>query len=205
MRLTFVHTAQVHCATFDGLRDRITPETQLDHIVRADWLARAQGGIDDTLTQEITQSIQAIETPVICTCTTLGEVAEAAGAIRIDRPMMRRAAETWGDILLVFTLKSTEAPSTALLRDELDRAGNPRQIVPLLLDRHWPLFEDGRPHAFARAIASDVRSAVTQRPGLKAIVLAQASMAGAAVLLSDLPIPVLSSPVLALKEGLARL
>ena len=205
MHLTCLHTAHVHCATFDGLRDRIAPETPLTHIVRKDWLARAQTGIDDALREEITETIQGIDTPVICTCTTLGEIAEAAGAIRIDRPMMHRAAENTGDILLVFCLASTEAPSHTLLQQELDAADSPHTIAPLLLDRLWPLFEQGRPHAFARGIAAEIRTALSQRPGIRAVVLAQASMAGAASLLSDLPIPVLSSPVLALKEGLARL
>lgn len=205
MHLTCLHTAQVHCATFDGLRDRIAPEAQIDHVVHKDWLERAQGGIDDKLRQEVIQAIEAIQTPVICTCTTLGEIAEAAGAIRIDRPMMRRAAENWGDILLAYCLRSTEGPSTALLQDEMDKAGNPYQIAPLLLDRHWHLFEEGHPHAFARGIANDIRAALSQRSGIRAVVLAQASMAGSAMLLSDLDIPVLASPVLALKEGLARL
>ncbi len=205
MHLTCLHTAQVHCATFNSLRDRITPGTRLEHIVRREWLERAQDGVDDTLRSEITDQIKALRGPVICTCTTLGDIAEAAGAIRIDRPMMHRAAENWGDILLAYCLKSTEGPSTSLLRQEMDNEGNPYNIVPLHLGRHWHLFEEGEPHAFSRAIAKDIRAAYGQRSGIKAVVLAQASMAGAAVLLSDLPAPVLSSPVLALKEGLARL
>ncbi len=205
MHLTCLHTAQVHCATFDSLRDRITPGTRIEHIVRRDWLDRAQNGVDDALRSEIIAEIKAIRSPVICTCTTLGDIAEEAGAIRIDRPMMHRAADNWGDILLVYCLKSTEGPSTRLLRQEMDKEGNPYKIVPLYLGQHWHLFDEGQPHAFSRAIARDIRTAFGQRMGLKAVVLAQASMAGAAVLLSDLPAPVLSSPVMALKEGLARL
>ncbi|MGR1581942.1 hypothetical protein ACSSNL_10795 [Thalassobius sp. S69A] len=205
MHLTCLHTAHVHCATFDGLRDRITPGTEIEHIVRKDWLERAQSGIDSDLEAEITAEIEAIETPVICTCTTLGKVAEEAGAIRIDRPMMQRAAETAGDVLLAYALKSTETPSNDLLREEMEKARSPYQIAPLLLDRHWPLFESGRPHAFARGIAMDIRAALTQRSGIRAVVLAQASMAGAAMLLSDLNVPVLASPVLALKAGLSQL
>jgi hypothetical protein len=205
MSLLCLHTTEVHRATFDGLRDRITPGTPLQHVVREDWLQRAQQGIDLALKSEISDAIQQAPGPVICTCTTLGEVAEDAGAIRIDRPMMRRAAEHFGDILLVYCLRSTEQPSHALLQQEMQTAGNPHGIAPLYLGHHWPLFEDGRPHAFARAVATDIRNAFSQRAGVKAVVLAQASMAGAAMLLSDLPAPVLASPVLALKEGLARL
>lgn len=181
------------------------PDTPLHHLVREDWLQRAQLGVDGTLRREISEVVRSAQGPVICTCTTLGEVAEAAGAIRIDRPMMRRAAENFGDILLVYCLASTEHPSFDLLRQEMDAAGNPHSIVPLFLGQHWPLFEEGRPHAFARALATDIRRALTQRAGVRSVVLAQASMAGAAMLLSDLPAPVFASPVLALKEGLARL
>ncbi|MGH1356307.1 MAG: hypothetical protein ACRBBS_14670 [Thalassovita sp.] len=205
MSLLCLHTADVHRATFDGLRDRITPGTPLQHIVREDWLLRAQQGVDGLLKAEVTQAIHSAAGPVICTCTTLGEVAEDAGAIRIDRPMMRRAAEHFGDIMLAYCLRSTERPSQTLLQQEMDDAGNPYAIAPLFLGHHWPLFEEGHPHAFARSVALDIRNAVSQRAGIKAVVLAQASMAGAAMLLSDLPAPVLASPVLALKEGLAQL
>ena len=205
MSLTCIHTADVHRATFDGLRDRISPRTPLVHLVHEDWLARAQHGIDGALIEDVQAAIRTAAGPVICTCTTLGEVAEAAGAIRIDRPMMRRAAENFGDILLVYCLKSTEAQSQMLLQEEMDKAGNPHSIVPLYLGQHWDLFAEGRPHAFARALATDIRAALTQQSGIRSVVLAQASMAGAAMLLSDLPALVLASPVLALKEGLSRL
>jgi hypothetical protein len=205
MSLLCLHTADVHRATFDGLRDRITPGTPLQHVVREDWFHRAQNGIAEDLVAEISEAVQAASGPVICTCTTLGEIAEQAGAIRIDRPMMRRAAEHFGDILLAYCVRSTERPSQALLQQEMDEAGNPHKIAPLFMGQHWPLFEEGRPHAFARAVAPEIRNAGSLRAGIRAIVLAQASMAGAAMLLSDLPAPVLASPVLALKEGLARL
>jgi hypothetical protein len=205
MSLLCLHTAEVHRATFDGLRDRISPGTPIRHVVREDWLQRAQTGLDPLLKAEVTQTINTATGPVICTCTTLGPVAETAGAIRIDRPMMRRAAENFGDILLAYCLQSTEQPSHDLLAQEMKAAGNPYRIAPLFLGQHWPLFEQGHPHAFARAVAMDIRNVVSQRSGIRAVVLAQASMAGAAMLLSDLPTPVLASPVLALKEGLAQL
>lgn len=205
MPLVCLHTAEVHRATFDGLRDRISPDTPIQHLVREDWLQRAQGGLDEALSSEVASVVKAAPGPVICTCTTLGEVAEAAGAIRIDRPMMHRAAENFGDILLVYCLRSTEQPSYDLLEQEMKAAGNPHKIAPLFLGQHWPLFEEGHPHAFARSVAMDIRNVVSQRSGIRAVVLAQASMAGAAMLLSDLNTPVLASPVLALKEGLARL
>ncbi|SEQ03534.1 hypothetical protein [Thalassovita taeanensis] len=207
MSLTLIHTAEVHRATFEALRDRIAPGAVLRHVVRADWLARAQGGIDGALTAEITEEIAAAGGKVLCSCTTLGPVAGAAGAIRIDQPMMQAAAEAGGAVMLAYCLRSTEGPSLALLRHEMAAAGNNSAVVPLFLGQHWPLFEAGDGAGFAHALAASLREAILAgQPGCvvpDCVVLAQASMAGAAEVLGDLGVPVLSSPALALRAGLA--
>ena len=66
--LTLFHTADVHVATFDAL----APEADLTHVVRTDWLERAQTGVDAALRQEIAEAIRAAEGPSLCTCTTIG-------------------------------------------------------------------------------------------------------------------------------------
>nr|WP_212769965.1 hypothetical protein [Thalassovita mangrovi] len=203
--MTLIHTAEAHRATFDRLRESIAPGTALHHVVREDWLARAQGGIDDDLAREITEAIAAADGPVLCSCTTLGPVAETAGALRIDQPMMREAAQSGGRVLMVYCLQSTEAPSLSLLRREMDRAGNDSGIELLFLGQYWPLFEAGRTEDFAVAIATTVREATADRDDLGAVVLAQASMATAAERLTDLNTPVLASPELALRAALARI
>jgi hypothetical protein len=62
----------------------------------------------------------------------------------------------------------------------------------LNLARHWPLFESGATKSFATAIALDIVHALKQQR-FSCVVLAQASMAGAAKVL-DRKIPVLASP-----------
>ena len=42
--LILLHTADVHIATFNRLRDEIAPAARIEHIVRPDWLARARSG-----------------------------------------------------------------------------------------------------------------------------------------------------------------
>ncbi len=205
MTLTLIHTAETHRAAFDRLRDRIAPGTALRHVVREDWLARAQGGIDDDLAREITDAIAATDGPVLCSCTTLGPVAETASALRIDQPMMREAAQSGGRVLMAYCLQSTEAPSLSLLQREMDRAGNDSGIEPLFLGQHWPLFEAGRTEEFAASITTSVREATANRNDLGAVVMAQASMAAAAERLTDLNVPVLASPELALRAALARI
>ena len=41
-KITLIHTADVHRATFSALKDRIAPELELVQHVRTDWLDRAR-------------------------------------------------------------------------------------------------------------------------------------------------------------------
>ena len=201
---TLLHTAEAHRATFEALRDRIAPEMALHHVVRPDWLRRAQDGIDAALTAEITEAVRSAQGPVISTCTTIGEVAEAAGAMRIDEPMMRAAAQTGGPILMVHALDSTAAPSLALLERAIAASGRAQDVRSLSLSAFWPLFEAGETGAFHAALAGGIRDALQDLPDTGCVVLAQASMAGAAPLLQDTPLPVLSSPELAFRTALKK-
>jgi hypothetical protein len=201
--LTLLHTAEIHRQAFDALGDRIAPERRLRHVVRPDWLARSQAGVPKDVAAEIAQAVTEAEGGVLCTCTTIGPAAEAAGAMRVDWPMMQAAARSQGPVLLVYTLESTLEPSLALLRRALDEAGHPGAVHLLALTQFWPLFQAGERTAFEAAIAGGVRDAARDREGLGAVVLAQGSMAGVAPRLADLGVPVLSSPELALRCALA--
>lgn len=205
MTLTLLHTAEAHRATFDALRDRIAPDVTLHHILRPDFLSRAQEAMTEDLISEIKQEIHKHPTPVLCTCTTLGPIAESAGALRIDAPMMQAAADSGGPVLMVYCLDSTRAPSLALLTRALQCTANPHPIHALPLLSLWPLFAADNHDDFARAIARETRNYLAQHPDITAIVLAQVSMAGAARYLTDLAQPVLTSPEPALRAALARL
>ena len=143
--LTLIHTAEVHVASLASL----APEARLNHIVRSDWLARAQGGIDVNLRDEIISTIKDLNGPILCSCTTIGEVAEAAGATRIDWPMMQQAAQTGGPVLMAYCLDSTRAPSSALLRRAFLEIGAPPDFTLLNLTDLWHLFEAGDNIAFS--------------------------------------------------------
>ena len=193
--LTLLHTAEVHVARFAALRDRLAPGAELAQVVRTDWLARARAEGVEAVADEVTAVIRAAKGPVICTCTTLGPVAEAAGASRVDRPMMQRAARLGGPVLLAYTLASTAAASATLLGEYAP------DIRTLDLSPLWPLFEAGREADFAAAIAKSVRAELTRQPAA-VVVLAQVSMSDAAPLLAGCGVPVLSAPETALRAGL---
>lgn len=203
--LTFFHTAVVHSETFDALRDRIAPGVAMHHNIRTGWLQRAQQGISPELAAEIRREVAGARRPVICTCTTIGPMAEAAGAIRIDQPMMQAAAQSAGPVLMVYCLQSTLSPSRELLRTAMLAAGNAAPVHVLSLSHLWPLFENGESQAFEMAIARAVAEHVQSGPAPGCVVLAQASMAGATSYTRGLPCPVLASPELAMRAGLALL
>jgi len=196
--IRLVHTAQVHVARFDALRDALAPDLALTHIVRPDLLERARtNGVHPEIRDELIRELGPTPDRTICTCTTLGPAAEEAGAIRIDRPMMDAAARLGGRVLLVVVLESTVAACTDALASSIKAAKASTQIDVLTLPEAWPLFEAGDMAGFNDAIANRVNAHVADHSG---VVLAQVSMTDAAKLIQHPK--VLTAPKLALRFAL---
>ena len=142
---------------------------------------------------------------VLCTCSTIGESAEAAAAppgtrvIRVDRAMADQAVATGPNILVAAALASTLAPTQALILESASRVGVNARTTRLVVADAWPFFEQGDFAAYLRRIADALKTV----DDCDVVVLAQASMAGAAELCSGLAVPVLSSPRLGLESALA--
>lgn len=210
--LAFLHTSPVHVATFSRLLAELDPSIVTRHIVEEDLLnaARAAGEITPALDQRIAAAIQEAGAPdgavVLCTCSTIGGSAEAAGAragqavLRVDRPMAERAVALGKRILVAAALASTIAPTRALILEAANRAGKPIELSELLCAQAWALFERGDQAGYAQAIAEALRASAGDA---EVIVLAQASMAAAAPLCADLGVPILSSPRLGLEAAIA--
>ena len=190
----------------------IDPDVTARHIVDESLLneARAAGTITPALEQRIATALCAASAPdgavVLCTCSTIGGSAEAAGiradqvVLRVDRPMAERAVALGDRILVAAALASTLAPTRALILDAARAAGKPIELRELLCAPAWALFERGDLAGYAQAIAQELRAVAG---AADVIVLAQASMAAAAPLCVDLGIPILSSPRLGLEAALA--
>jgi hypothetical protein len=205
--LAFLHTSPVHVATFSRLLSELDPSISARHIVDEDLLgaARAAGTITGALERRIAAAVRQAGAPdgavVLCTCSTIGGSAEAAGmaagntVLRVDRPMAERAVALGRRILVAAALGSTIAPTRELILDAARRANQQVALTELLCEPAWALFERGDQAGYAQAIAEALRA----RAGdADVIVLAQASMAAAAPLCADLGIPILSSPGLGL-------
>jgi Asp/Glu/hydantoin racemase len=122
--------------------------------------------------------------------------------LRIDKPAFDHAITLGPRILIVICLESTSAPSEALLADCAQTAGVEVTPNTLICAAAWPCFETGDMDAFNTTIAHNVRNACNTET-YDSVILAQASMAGAARLLRDLNAPVLTTPHMAVQAAIA--
>jgi len=199
-------------AVFDALLGEMAPGLVARHAVHEELLAEARRtGITHALARRVRELVLAAacepDALVVCTCSTLGGCAERANedrpgvAIRIDRPMAERAVMIGRRITIAAALESTLEPTRQLVEEAARAAGRDVKTLPLLCDGAWPYFERGDSAgylcAIAQALARDARQS-------DVVLLAQASMAGAASLCGGLGVPVLSSPRSGLSGALAR-
>ncbi|MGW5040845.1 aspartate/glutamate racemase family protein [Streptomyces parvulus] len=206
--LALLHTSPVHVPVFDALRDAAHPGLDLRHHVHAELLERARRegpeavteAVGDVLRRAVAQGARA----VLCTCSTIGAVAESAAAgvpvLRVDRPMAATAVAAGPRVVVLAALRSTLAPTAVLVEEEAGRAGRPLLLRTRLVEGAWDRFEAGDTEGYLRLVA-EAAEAVTA-DDTDVIVLAQASMALAREA-ARTPVPVLASPALGLAAGAA--
>jgi hypothetical protein len=224
----FLHTAEVHVATFDGLVAAQHPGARTWHAVAPDLLADARragtGTADETgddtgddiagappagdlgrrTLAALTGLVEQGADVVVCTCSTLGPVverlAERVGVpvLRVDRPMARAAVACGPVVGVVAALASTVGPTRDLLDDEASRDGG-REVVAVVVPGAWDAFEAGDTDGYERLVEAAARALA---PTVDVVVLAQASMAGAADRLRDLGLTVLTRPGPAVRAAL---
>jgi hypothetical protein len=209
--IAFLHTSPVHVPTFEKLMQEVAPNLKVSHVVREDLLADAQreGPESEPLAARIRKAMTeagADGAPVVvCTCSTIGGVAESMGAagfkaVRIDRAMADRAVSSGKPVLIVAALESTLEPTCALLQASARRLGTNPAIEVLVVKDAWRHFQCGDQASYIKAIVEAV-SAATAASSI--VVLAQASMAPAAQALAQLGITALSSPRLGVEHAVA--
>lgn len=211
-RIAFLHTSPVHVETFTRLAGAAAAE--VDHVVAEDLLALAQriGAGEPALIERVQAAMNSAAdggaAVVICTCSTIGGAAERTPtggrfvAMRIDRAMADRAVLLGPCVLVVAALESTLEPTAQLIRESAAAMAAQVELKPLLVEGAWTHFLRQDPAAYAEAVARAVRGAAGS---CDVVVLAQASMAPAALMLPDFGVEVLSSPELGVQSALAQL
>jgi hypothetical protein len=206
--LALLHTSPLHIPVFDALRDEDHQGLELRHFVDEELLARARREGPDAVADDVRAALDKAVAEgagaVLCTCSTIGGVAEAAGAragvpvLRSDRPMVAAAVAVGSRIVVLATVESTFGPTVSLIEEEARRADRPVEVRTGLVEGAWTHFEAGDTEGCARLVAAAI-DAVTDAD---AIVLAQGSMAPAQHLTTT-AVPVLSSPSPGLAAGAA--
>jgi len=197
----FLHTAEVHVATFEGLARELMPAAATVHRVDPEALEVArQDGTAEGVRAVVAAHLAALRGDgcgiVLCTCSTLGRIAEELAGdglkvIRIDRPMLRRAVTRGPRIGVLVALTSTVEPTTRLLAEEAAEAGANITVEVSVVEGAWESFLAGDAEAYHASIAKAARALAGR---CDVVVLAQASMEPAAALLAGLETPVLTSP-----------
>ncbi|MDJ0382781.1 arylsulfatase [Streptomyces sp. G-G2] len=217
--LTLLHTSAVHVPAFEALRDRNHPGVGLRHIVEPGLLERARAAGPEAVAAQIAALLGARAAdgadrgPALCTCSTIGAVAEALApalgraVLRVDRPMAAAAVRGGSRVAVLAAVESTLAPTLALLEEEAAALGRERPgyaataaLLPRVVEGAWERFEAGDDAGYLARVAA-AADAVT---GADVIVLAQASMAGAVDLVRT-NVPVLASPAIGLAAAVEAL
>lgn len=201
--LMLLHGSDADISAFNALRAKLPATARLNHVVRPDWVARAKSeGITWQLNREIECFVRRAKSPVMCTNAVLGAVAERAGGLRLDRPMMRRAAEAHVPLLLACASEGEAAACLGLLEESMTEVENYQQILPIVLERFLPLYASGDRAGFAAAVAAAVLEVLDARPEIHGVVLAHVAMAPVEHHLAGTHLKVFSAPEQALREAL---
>jgi len=204
--LTLFHTTASNETLFRTLLAEMGPEIPSRHVLAAELLDRAttQGRVTPEIAVEVKDRLRAALDDgarlLLCTCSTLGTCADELNdprVLRVDRAMAQRAVAKGGRVLVAACVASTIDPTVKLLRES---APETTQIETLLMADLWPHFQVGEHMVYWQRIAERLHERAST---FDCVVLAQASMAGAADLLHDLPVPVLSSPRIGLEAAIA--
>lgn len=169
--LAVLHTSPVHVPDFDALRDAETPALKLRHLVHPELLDRARAEGPQAVASDVREALAAAVaegvTAALCTCSTIGAVAEAAGpelgltVLRVDRPMAAAAVAGAERITVLATVESTLAPTAELIEEEAARAGRAVMVRTHVVPDAWERFEAGDREGYFAAIADAVRAADT--------------------------------------------
>lgn len=210
MRIACLHTAQSNIAVFNRAAVALgLAKNVLQHTVRSDLLADAEraGGLTAAIADATRAAILDAGKDadlVILNCSTLGPAiggpSSTVPVMRSDQALAGLAARHQGSVVVLCAVETT-LESTRRLFVQM-AAGSQATIDCRLIDGAWGLFKAGQINTYHASIAAAAEDAYDN--GAVCVVLAQASMADAALLVRNGPTP-LTSPSSALAAALEML
>lgn len=202
MRIACLHTAHSNVAVFEDAALQLgLPAGVLCHGVRPDLLADAEaaGGVTAQIvdaTQRALMELAFSADAVLLTCSTLGPVAHTmlsqtqVPVLRTDAALAQAAARVNGRVVVLCAVATTVQPTTELFLHAA--AHHPQAVMDVrLVEGAWALFKAGQLSTYWVCVARAADAAYAQ--GAAQVVLAQASMGGAAQLVTAGPRPLSSA------------
>ncbi len=210
-RIAVIHTAPVTVGSLKPLFSTYLPGYEICNFLDDSILPEinSAGKITDGVRarfQQLVQTAAMVKPEVIMSaCSSVGKLLEDCREFinvplfRIDGPMAQKAVEEASRIAVAATLRSTIEPTCELIRRV---AIKPIEIAPILVEGAGALLTAGKTKEYEDLIVSALSNGAA---GAELIVLAQASMAGAAAGITCCK--VLSSPelgIMGLKKWLEQ-
>lgn len=190
-----LHIASSNVAVFDcalAASGLAAGGVRLQHHVRPGLLraTEAAGGLTPDIARQARDALQDVAREadaVLLTCSSLGPAIEGivadAPVLRVDAALAAEAVRGGGRVVVLCAVPTTLEPTGRLFRVAAQATG--ATIVMQLVPGAWDLFTSGDRDGYLRMVAQAADAAA--RAGVT-VVLAQASMAGAAALAACRPL-----------------
>ncbi len=210
--LALIHTSPTLTPVFGALCAKYMPETAIFHMVDESLIADTirEGHLRRVTMRRLLKLIESAQMAgadaVMVTCSSigagvvLGQQLFDIPVIRVDEAMAEAAVRMGRRIGVMATLRTTLEPTVTLLHEKAAEAGFEIEIVESLCEGAFDAVLAGDTSVHDRILSEALRNEMN---GVDVVILAQASMARVvkAMPQGTLPVPVLSSPELAVKSA----
>ncbi len=203
VRIAAVHTVVPTIALVGDIFKAEAPDVNVINLMDDGAIpdAVAAGGIEPNVTRRMCNLFLSAETAgakgILLCWSTVGETADTGRGLlnvpllRIDEAMAEEAVSLGKRIALVASVSSTLGPTERLLRRKAEVANKVIEVKQALADGALQKLQAGDAASHDSMVTDTVRAAAAEAD---VVVLAQASLTRVLPLLTDLSVPVLSSP-----------
>lgn len=209
-RVVMIHTSPVSLEDLKALCREIIPEAEVFHIIDDSLLDEVKKhggltpGIIGRMNSYVRQAASLNPDLIFNQCSSVGEAFDLARrqvtckTLKIDEPMAEKAVSLGSRIAVVATVASTMKPSCDLIRKTAEQMNRKVTVDEFLVDGALDvLMKEKNQEKHNKLCLEAIRRATAEHD---VVVLAQGSMTVLLPWLQDMPVPVLTSPRMAVER-----
>ncbi len=208
-KMAIIHTSFVSVNDLGALCKELLPGVAVINIVDDSLLpeVREHEGLTPNVTRRIcAYAVEAQQMgcdAILNQCSSVGEAVDVARGlinipyIKVDEPMAEKAAALGGRIAVMATVPTTLGPSCRLVERAAAKLGIRAEVAPVYVDGAFDVLVKQGSEAHNAMVLGRVREEAQKS---SCVVLAQGSMLCLAPLVTDMPVPVLTSPRLGVER-----